>query len=257
MWGKVILGGVGAMLGGPIGAGIGVALGNTLFDSHNNSQSASVNSQSASNNEVTQEQQAAIAYFVCLFASLAKVAKADGRVTREEIVTIEQAIAEMNLDSEMTEFVINVFREAKDNDVSVSDYLRQFAELIEYERDLSNSFFALLCKIAAADGDVSDQERAILGEAERTLRLQPGTIDIFIKTKMSLQKAYEILGCEASMSDTDIKRAYRKKCMDFHPDRLSNHGLPPEFMKFANEQVNNLHEAYKMINNARCRECVA
>jgi DnaJ like chaperone protein len=256
MWGKVIMGGVGAMLGGPIGAGIGVAIGGALFDPADNQQPVN-NVQPIANDEPTDEDRAAVAYFVCLFASLAKIAKADGKVTREEISAIEELIEEMELDDEMKEFVINVFREARDNDVNVGEYLSQFAEIVGYEPDICNSFFSLLCGVASSDGDVSDKERSVLLEAEYTLRLRPGTIDLFIKTEMSLQKAYDLLGCDSSMSDTDVKRAYRKKCLDFHPDRLGSHGLPPEFIKFANEQMTALHEAYEIINNARCRECVA
>ncbi len=243
------------MLGGPIGAGIGVALGDVLFDSSTDSQAASSNL-SSSNNELSEEEQAGVAYFVCLFASLAKIAKADGQVTKEEIKGIEEIIEGMGLDEETREFAIEIFREAKDDDVSVSDYLNQLAEIIHYDPEIGGSFFALLCGIASADDDVSDQERAILLEAEHALRLQPGTIDIFVKTGMSLQKAYEFLGCDEKMSDSDVKRAYRKKCMDFHPDRLNSHGLPPEFIKFANEQMTQLHEAYEMICKSRSRECI-
>jgi DnaJ like chaperone protein len=138
MWGKVILGGVGAMLGGPIGAGIGVALGNSLFDSPDSSIAA--NAKLTASNEEAERQKASVAYFVCVFASLAKIAKADGQITVEEIKTIEQVIEEMGLNDELTAFAINVFRQAKNNDDSISEYLNQFAELIEYDLDLSNSF---------------------------------------------------------------------------------------------------------------------
>jgi DnaJ like chaperone protein len=256
MWGKVILGGVGAVLGGPIGAGIGVALGDALFDSPPNPPANSSNL-SASSDELSEEEQAGVAYFVCLFASLAKMAKADGQVTKEEIKGIEEIIGGMGLDKESREFAIGIFREAKDDDVSISEYLNQLAEIIHYDAEISSSFFALLCGIASADSDVSDRERAILLEAQSILQLQPGTIDIFVKTRMSLQKAYELLSCDKTMSDSDVKRAYRKKCMDFHPDRLNSYGLPPEFIKFSNEQMTQLHDAYEIICNSRSCEYIA
>ncbi len=96
----------------------------------------------------------------------------------------------------------------------------------------------------------------MLLEAESILRLQPGTIDSFVKAKMSLQKAYELLGCDEAMSDSDVKHAYRKKCMDFHPDRSNHYGLPPEFIKFLNEQMMQLHDAYEIICNSRSRALI-
>ncbi len=102
MWGAAILGGVGALIGGPIGAGIGIALGDALFDSPEQPEEMS-------------EEESGVAYFVCFFASLAKIAKADGRVTQEEIQAVQKILQEMELDQDAKDFAIKVFREAKDN----------------------------------------------------------------------------------------------------------------------------------------------
>jgi DnaJ like chaperone protein len=53
------------------------------------------------------------------------------------------------------------------------------------------------------------------------------------------------------MSDAEIKKVYREKCLQFHPDKLASKGLPDEFMKFANDQLVKINEAYETIQNAR------
>ncbi|UBF29244.1 TerB family tellurite resistance protein [Kovacikia minuta CCNUW1] len=254
MWGKVILGGVGAVLGGPIGAGLGAALGHQLFDSPSDNTQPVQNSDST---EPSDEETVAIAYFVCFFAGLAKLAKADGRITQDEIEVIESIIQEMNLDEEARELAIQVFREAKDDDVHINEYLAQFAALTQYNQDTAVLFMNCLCAVATADGEISNQEREILKLAEQSLRLRAGTVETLIGNDMSLEQAYGLLGCNAEMTDAEVKRQYRKKCMDFHPDRLASQGLPPEFTKFANEQMTKIHEAYEVIFSSRNRECVA
>jgi DnaJ like chaperone protein len=241
MWGAAILGGVGALIGGPIGAGIGIALGGTLFDSPEQPEEMS-------------EEELGVAYFVCFFASLAKIAKADGRVTPQEIQAVQKILQEMELDQDAKDFAIKVFREAKDNEVSATEYLSQFAKLIQYDEEIGTSFLSQLCTVALADGDVSEKERFILKEAERILRLQPETINMYLGNGMSLEQAYALLSCDTNMNDSEIKLAYRKKCMDFHPDKLASKGLPPEFIRFANDQTINLNEAYEVICDFRKRK---
>jgi DnaJ like chaperone protein len=249
MWGKVIFGGVGAMIGGPIGAGIGVAIGETLFDSSNNKTAPETE-------QPKEEDVVRLTYFYCIFASIAKLAKADGHISQHEIEAIEAQIQYMDLDEEMRAFAIDVFREAKDDDEDIIAYLDQFAAIIQYDQQLGLSFLEILYTISVADGDVSLPERQILIAAEKALQLPAGTIGIRFKAIDDLEKAYALLGCDKSMATNEIKQIYRKKCMDFHPDKLSSRGLPTEFMKFANDQMVKIHEAYETICESRKHECV-
>ncbi len=78
--------------------------------------------------------------------------------------------------------------------------------------------------------------------------------EIFEINEMSLKQAYDLLGCEMNMNNHEIKLTYRKKCMDFHPDKLASKGLHPEFIRFANDQMIKLNEAYEVICNFRSRK---
>ncbi len=81
--------------------------------------------------------------------------------------------------------------------------------------------------------------------------------EIFETNVMSQKQAYDLLGCEANMDDHEIKLAYHKKCMDFHPDKLASKELHPDFRKFANDQMTKLNEAYEIICDFRTRRCKA
>ena len=63
----------------------------------------------------------------------------------------------------------------------------------------------------------------------------------------NLDNAYKV----AEMSDLEIKKGYREKCVQFHPDKLISKGLPEELMKYANEQLAKINEAYETIKKAR------
>lgn len=103
MWGATILGGVGALIGGSISVGIGIAFGSAFIDS---------NEQPEETDEVSEEEWG-VDYFVCIFASLAKIAKADGRLMQEEIQAVQNMLQEWELDQDAKDFAIKVFREAK------------------------------------------------------------------------------------------------------------------------------------------------
>ena len=68
-----------------------------------------------------------------------------------------------------------------------------------------------------------------------------------VPPKNSLEKYYEILGIPANSTNAEIKSAWRKKARDFHPDRVRGAGLSEEFVRYANEQLQKINEAYEKI----------
>ncbi len=238
-WGKTICTGIGAALLGPIGAGIGYAIGDAL---------------DSASEEPSDEDKIRLAFFAYFFACLAKIAKADGRVSEEEIAAVESIMKEsLELDEDGRKIAIAIFKEAKDSDTTFEEFITQFATLIDYNLELGTAFLATLYQVASADGNVSKQERQMLSYAERTLRATPGTVEGFLGNSMELEVAYQLLGCSSEMSDEQIKAAYRKKCIQFHPDKLSGIGLPPEFTEFANSQLAQINTAYEQICTSRSK----
>ncbi len=232
--GKIIGGVLGSFLG-PWGTAIGVGIGHQFDKGASHMQETGMMMQ--------------VAFFGCL----AKMAKADGKITEQEIHAVEQIIARLGYTPKMREAAIGIFRKAKDDPHTAADYLNQLASVIQYNHQIAMTFLAALHAIAQADGLIHPNEREILLQAERAFRLQPGTIDALLGggRANNLDDAYKVLECSPGMSDAEIKKTYREKCIDFHPDKLASKGLPAEFMEYANGQLAKVNEAYDTIKKAR------
>jgi DnaJ like chaperone protein len=152
----------------------------------------------------------------------------------------------------MREAAIKIFRDAIDDPHSAADYVNQLAAAIQYNHQIGMTFIAALHTVAQADGVIHPNEREILLQMEHAFKMKPGTVDVLLGGRShNLGDAYTTLECTPEMSDAEIKKVYREKCIQFHPDKLASKGLPDEFMKFANEQVAKLNEAYDSIRTAR------
>jgi DnaJ like chaperone protein len=232
--GKIIGGVLGSFLG-PWGTAIGVGIGHQ-FDKG-----------------VTRIQEAGMVMQVAFFGCLAKMAKADGKITREEIQAVEQIIARLGYSPALRVAAIEIFRKAKDDSHTAADYLNQLAAVIHFNPQIAMTFIAALHAVAQADGAIHPNEREILLQAERAFRLQPGTVNAMLGRDRgnNLEEAYKVLGAAPGMSDEEVKKIYRQKCIEFHPDKLVSKGLPPEFMEYANEQLAKINEAYEVIKKAR------
>jgi DnaJ like chaperone protein len=232
--GKIIGGVLGSFLG-PWGTAVGIGIGHQFDKGADRVQTAGMVIQ--------------VAFFGCL----AKMARADGKITREEIHAVEQIIARLGYTPQMREAAIEIFRKAKDDTHTAADYLGQLASVIQYNHQIAMTFLAALHAVAQADGMIHPDERDILLQAERVFRLRPGTVDALLGTSTAgkLDDAYNVLEVTSGMSDAEIKKAYRQKCVEFHPDKLASKGLPEEFMKYAHDQLAQVNDAYETIKRAR------
>lgn len=235
-WTGKIIGGVLGSLLGPWGAAIGVGIGHQ-FDK-------------GADRVRTTGQAIQVAFFGCL----AKMARADGRITQAEISAVEQIMARFGYTGPMREAAIDIFRRAKNDAFTAADYINQLAGMVQFNPQIAMTFLAALHAVAQADGSIHPNERDILLQAERAFRLPSGTVDALLggsRKADALADAYTILECTPDMTDDEIKRIYRQKCNEYHPDKLASKGLPAEFMAYANEQLARVNQAYDVIKKAR------
>lgn len=241
--GKVIGGVLGSLLG-PWGAAIGVGIGHQ-FDKG-----------------ASKVQTAGMVIHAAFFGCLAKMAKADGQITQDEIAVVEQVIRKFGYTGKTREAAIETFRAAKDDPHTAAEYLDQLAGVIQYNPQLAMTFMMALHAVASADGVIDPSEREMLLQAERCFRLRPGTVDAMLggggggrgpapRSRNNIDDAYKVLGVPSDASDAEIKKVYREKCLELHPDKLASKGLPDEFMKYSTEQLAMVNEAYDRIKAAR------
>ena len=74
---------------------------------------------------------------------------------------------------------------------------------------------------------------------------------LFRSIEMSKRDYYEVLGVSKSADKSEIKKAYRKLAMKYHPDRIQSQGLPPELIQAAETKFKEIQDAYDRIERAR------
>ena len=229
---------VGGMIGftflGPLGALIGSVVGSRMGGN-------SVRRKNPNNFDHQ------VAFFAALFACLAKIAKADGQVTKEEINKIEDFITQkFNLDGEQRNFAINIFQKAKDDNVSFDAYAKQLASLLKRSPNSLMIFYELLFELAMADGELHPNEEKLLKRVPRIFGFNDGLYNkLFQKYGMKTQNFYEVLGVSKQMNFDEIRKIYLKKRREFHPDKLISKGLPEELIEKAKEKFIEIQEAYE------------
>ena len=242
----IIGGGIGAMIAGPFGAVIGAALG-ASFGGNGNPQGNRIGFSDA------QRKQAL--FFTAAFSMVGKLAKADGRVCEDEIAAIQRVSREaLGLDAQTRQYAINVFNQAKNSSESFGDYARQFGELFWREQQLCSFMMSFLFEVAMADGSLHPAEEQMLLEAKLAFRLHESVYQSMREryagragSHLDLTKHFAILGVSPGASKAEIKKAYRQKVAEYHPDKIEGKGLPPEFVKFANDKVAEINASYEAV----------
>ena len=229
---------VGGMIGftflGPLGALIGSVIGSRM--------SGNTVRRKIPNNFDQQ-----LAFFAALFACLAKIAKADGQVTSDEIKKIEDFISyKFNLDDEQRDFAINIFQKAKDDKVSFDAYAKQLANLLKSSPNSLVIFYELLFELAMADGVLHPNEEKLLKRVPRIFGFSDAIYDqLFQKYGLKTSNFYQVLGATKEMNFEEIRKIYLKKRREFHPDKLISKGLPEELIEKAKEKFIEIQEAYE------------
>ena len=243
-----MFGSMGFMVGGPLGAIAGAALGHHLVDkAQQYDRSPEVSSQHL---EITEQTQAA--YFVSMFSILGKMAKADGVVTEEEISVVERVINSLNMNEREQSFARQVFNQAKDSPYTVEDFATQFYQISHGQTTVLVSFLDLLFKIAAADKTLHPAEETALRQIQLVFRISDDQFDNVKKSYFQdVNRYYKVLNCSVDSPDDQIKANYKKLVKDFHPDTIVSKGLPEEFTAFATKRFQEIQEAYEAIKKER------
>ena len=235
-WNSAIGAMIGFTLGGPIGALLGGVIG-SRFGTRGKRTSFSTN------------QQHQVAFFTALFACLAKLAKADGQVSKEEVGIVDRFIKEkFRFDAEQRVFAIEIFNHAKDDSNSYEEYASQLSSLLGANKNALVVFYELLFELAMSDGVLHKNEEDLLRKTTSIFGINQGLFNQLINQfSTSASNPYTILGVTKDMSFEEIKIIYLRKRKEFHPDTLISKGLPEELLERAKERFIEIQEAYEAI----------
>lgn len=266
-WGKLVGGAFGFMLGGPLGAVLGAALGHN-FDRGLSALPDDMGFEAGDRERVQ------TAFFTTTFSVMGCIAKADGRVNREEIRMAEVVMAQMSLDAAMRKTAISLFHQGKSEDFDLDAILEQFRRECHGRSTLIGMFIEIQLQAAYADGRLDPAEDRMLQHIcsrvgvseldyrrlERMVRAErgfgggaggAGPHGATSTGRPSLRAAYQVLGVDPKASDAEVKRAYRRLLSQHHPDKLVSKGLPEEMMKLAAQKTHEIRQAYESIREAR------
>ena len=238
-FGKIIGGGLGWALGGPLGMVIGAAIGHAMDGAQVN-----VNQSVYGHRHNTQ----AGDFNMSLLVLSAAVMKADGKVLKSELNFIKQFYNRQFNNPEFTQQQMLILKDILQKEIP----LREVCEQIRYnmKHPLRLELVHYLFGISQADGHVDKTEVDMIKRIAQYMSISQ--VD-FESIKAMFYKdsgaAYKILELEASASDDDVKKAYRKMAMKYHPDRISSLGEQHE--NHAKEKFQKVQEAYEIIKKER------
>lgn len=259
-WGKALGGAFGFMVGGPLGALMGVAFGHNFDRGMKGIGQSDWESGGSGDQDRVQA-----AFFTATFSVMGYIAKADGKVTQSEIRLAEEVMRQLGLDGEMRDSAKKLFNEGKSDDFPIDEILDQFKSELRRRTTLVQMFLEIQLQAAYADGVMDPSEEKVLAHICQRLGIplaQLKRMEEMLKAgfggqrqasseQTSLPDAYAILGVDKTVSDTDLKKAYRRLMSQHHPDKLVAKGLPDEMIKDATAKTQQIKSAYEQVKESR------
>lgn len=245
--GKLVGGTIGFAIGGPLGAVCGAAVGHG-FDKSDEQYLGDQEGLRLSNDEQSQ-----LTFFVAAFSMLAKLSKADGRISEEEIASIDQFMArDLGLTAETQKIAIDVFRSATRSPESFESFAIQFYTTFRSQPEILELMIDILFRVSVADNHFSAKEEAMIRSAARIFHFSEDAY-LLLKSRYvrAEDRAFAILGVDRNDPDDVIKKRYRKLVLENHPDKVMAKGLPEEFTKLAHDKFREIQESYETIKKMR------
>jgi DnaJ like chaperone protein len=244
--GKMVGGTIGFALGGPLGAIAGAVFGHA-FD-RSEERTFSQERQRLSPGEETQ-----FAFFIGAFSMLAKLSQADGRVSQEEVTSIEKfMVFDLGLNRESQAVAMNIFHAAMASPGTFQDFADQFYQRFRFQPQLLDVMLDILLRVSIADGALSEAEERLILAAKSIFSIGDAQY-VAIKSRyiQDNDRYYTILGVQRNDTNEAIRKQYRKLAKEYHPDMIASKGLPEEFTKLAEDKFREIQKAYDMVRKER------
>lgn len=236
-FGKWLGGGLGFVMGGPIGGLLGFLVGsmvdNTTIDASTYTSTAGRTTPGA--------------FGVSLLVLIAAVMKADGKVVKSELEYVKQFFVRQFGRDSAAEATI-MLKDLLKKDIPLMDVCQQIGRNMDYSSRLQ--LLQLLFNVSLADGSVNPNELDIINRISGYLGISPTDFmsikNMFVPETYS---SYKILEIERTASGDEVKKAYRRMAMKYHPDKVSH--LGEDYRKTADEKFKKVNEAYEKIKKER------
>ncbi len=238
-FGKWIGAGLGAFAGGPIGAIIGFTVGSMIDGS---SEAIKNTTRIGYSGQTTTG-----GYVMSLLVLTAAVMKADGKVLKSELDYVKKFLVHNFGEASATE-AIRMLRDMLEQTIPVNEVCNQIRRNMNYSARLQLLHF--LFGIAQSDGNVDKNEKELIALISREMGLADKDFEsIQAMFVPSTEADYKILEIEPTATNDEIKKAFRRMAMKYHPDKVSTLGNDVE--NAAKEKFQSVNKAYENIKKER------
>jgi len=237
IWGSLIGGMIGLSLGGPFGMLLGSLIGGKISRARSG----------AGMKAFAQPQQV---FALSLIVLSAKLSKADGQVSREELIAVKDKlkIPENELDQ-----VGKIFNKAKEESQGYEPYAQQIAQIYRGNLNVLEEVINILFYIAEADGNVSTSELEMIENISSIFGLSQAQFKSIKESRKSSDKLNPYIVLESNPDDDiqKIRKKYIKLSKDHHPDLLISKGVPKEVIDESKRKMRAINSAWDQVQKLK------
>jgi len=239
IWGSLIGGFIGFSFAGPIGALIGSVVGGKISSTRrSNFQHSFAPSQQV--------------FAIALIILTAKLAKADGQVSKEELIAVKN---KLKIPDHEIGQVGKIFNKAKEDSLGYEPYAQQIAQIYKNNPAVLDEVINILFYIAEADGKVSDSEITIIRNIAGIFGISQNQFEGIKEARKDSDKLnpYIVLGCSSNDDFVTIRKKYLKLSKEHHPDVLTNKGVPLEVIEESKKKMRSINSAFDQIEKMKSK----
>jgi len=237
IWGSLIGGMIGLSLGGPFGMLLGSLIGGKISRAKSRAGFGSF----------AQPQQI---FALSLIVLSAKLSKADGQVSKEELIAVKDKlrIPENEIDQ-----VGKIFNKAKEESAGYEPYAQQIAQIYKANINVLEEVINILFYIAEADGNVSESELKMIEHIAQIFGLTEIQFNSIKESRKSSDKLNPYIVLESNPDDAIeiIRKRYLKLSKEHHPDLLMSKGVPQEVIDESKAKMRAINSAWDQIQKLK------
>ena len=238
IWGSLIGGMVGLSLGGPFGMLLGSIIGGKISRARPGAKSFGA---------FAQPQQV---FALSLIVLSAKLSKADGQVSKEELIAVRD---KLKIPENEIEQVGKIFNKAKKESAGYEPYAQQIAQIYKNNLNVLEEVINILFYIAEADGNVSQSELDMMQNIARIFGLNQAQFNSIKESRKSSDKLnpYIVLESKPEEDLQAIRKRYLQLSKEHHPDILISKGVPQEVIEESKKKMRAINSAWDQIQKLK------
>ena len=237
IWGSLIGGMIGLSLGGPFGMLLGSLIGGKISRAKSR----------AGLGAFAQPQQI---FALSLIVLSAKLSKADGQVSKEELIAVKD---KLRIPDNELDQVGKIFNKAKEESTGYEQYAQQIAQIYKGNINVLEEVINILFYIAEADGNISDSELQMIEHIAQIFGLSEIQFNSIKESRKSSDKLnpYVVLESKSDDSIEIIRKRYLKLSKEHHPDLLMSKGVPQEVIDESKAKMRAINSAWDQIQKLK------